>query len=114
MLAQALQQFKPNQMGAAMMNQAQPVPQETVADSVDSPQWTGSRSQPEFIENGGIASALAMVGEAMVDKKAADIAKRGPQTAREERLLKMKGYDNGKPAESARSVFAKLFDKGGE
>lgn len=112
MLALALQHFKPNQLGAAISQpQAQPVPMETVADAVDKPQWTGSRDRPEFIENSGIAGVAAMVGEALVDKKAAEIAKRGPQTAREERLLKFKGYDNGKQEESGRSIFARLFDK---
>lgn len=92
-LAQALAVFK-EKMAGPQPNTATPPP-EQADDGMSPPDKAGMVG--DYIDGSGIAGVLAQVGETLVNKKAAEIAERGPQSKREERLMKLKGYKSDKP-----------------
>jgi len=70
-----------------------PPPQAAEAPAVSG----GGNPLADYIDNSGVAGVAAMIMDGYASKKASDIAERGPQSKREERFLKSRGYNVPKP-----------------
>ena len=91
-LSQALMAVKEKFMGPQPTTSTPP-PQAAEAPAVSG----GGNPLADYIDNSGVAGVAAMMMDGYASKKASDIAARGPQSKREERFLKSRGYDVPKP-----------------